>query len=75
MSMNLKQITRILVQFSPLAGNGASAREFLARIVCAQSSNPDCKIEQKVRYDKFLVIDAAHNAALFLGSILQPFLF
>lgn len=49
MSMNLKQISRIMVQFSPWTQkNSSSAREFLARIICQQSTNPDCKIERKI---------------------------
>ncbi|KAI8111378.1 hypothetical protein M9435_003879 [Picochlorum sp. BPE23] len=38
-----------MVQFSPWTQkNSSSAREFLARIICQQSTNPDCKIERKI---------------------------
>ncbi|KAI7839748.1 hypothetical protein COHA_006552 [Chlorella ohadii] len=49
--MQLKQINRILVQFSPYTGNARSAREFITRITSrkAQESNADCKIETRVR--------------------------
>ena len=47
----LKQLQRVLVQFSPWTGEGRSAREFLSRLqtVKAQASNPDCKIESRIR--------------------------
>eukprot|EP00887_Chlorella_sp_A99_P000468 scaffold17.g468.t1 len=49
--MQLKQISRVLVQFSPLQGNARSAREFLARVTSkpAAASNPDCTVETRVR--------------------------
>lgn len=49
--MHLKQLSRVLVQFSPWTGTARSAREFLARVssVPAQKSNPECKVESKVR--------------------------
>lgn len=49
--MQLKQISRVLVQFSPWQGSGRSAREFLARVTSkpAAASNPDCKVESRVR--------------------------
>ncbi len=48
--MKLKQISRILVQFSPWTGEARSAREFLARVTSApaRASNPDCKVEHRV---------------------------
>ena len=47
----LKQLTRVLVQFSPWSREGRSAREFLSRLQAAkaQASNPDCKIESRIR--------------------------
>lgn len=42
---NLKQLSRIFVRCRP---EDTSAREFLARIVCQQETNPDCKIERKL---------------------------
>ena len=47
----LKQLQRVLVQFSPWSGEGRSAREFLSRLQSpkAQASNPDCKIETRIR--------------------------
>jgi len=49
--MQLKQISRILVQFSPYTGQARSAREFLARVTSApaKATNPDCQVEAKVR--------------------------
>lgn len=49
--MQLKQISRILVQFSPYTGQARSAREFLARVTsrAAQASNPDCTVQARVR--------------------------
>jgi large subunit ribosomal protein L53 len=50
--MQLKQIARIVVRFSPWEGDARSAREFLARITSAsaRASNPECKVEHQVRY-------------------------
>lgn len=50
--MKLKQISRILVQFSPWTGEARSAREFLARVTSApaHASNPDCKVEHRIMY-------------------------
>ncbi|KAL4439865.1 hypothetical protein ABPG75_002866 [Micractinium tetrahymenae] len=49
--MQLKQISRILVQFSPYTGQARSAREFLARVTSrpAQATNPDCQVLARVR--------------------------
>lgn len=49
--MQLKQISRILVQFSPYTGQARSAREFLARVTSrpAQATNPDCQVQARVR--------------------------
>ncbi|PSC69249.1 39S ribosomal mitochondrial [Micractinium conductrix] len=49
--MQLKQISRILVQFSPYTGQARSAREFLARVTSApaQASNPECQVQARVR--------------------------
>ena len=44
-SFNLKQLSRILIQFRP---QDRSAREFLSRIVCQRGTNPDCKIEKEL---------------------------
>lgn len=51
--MVLKQLSRVVVQFSPWSRDGKSAREFLSRIqaVKAQASNPDCKIVSRVRVE------------------------
>ena len=50
--MQLKQISRILVQFSPYTGQARSAREFLARVTSspAQKTNPDCQVQARVRW-------------------------
>jgi hypothetical protein len=45
MSFNLKQLSRILVRFRP---KDTSAREFLSRILCQRSTNPDCKIDKEL---------------------------
>lgn len=59
--MQLKQISRILVQFSPYTGQARSAREFLARVTStpAQLTNPDCQIKTRVRVkgDAFVEIE------------------
>lgn len=49
--MHLKQISRIVVRFSPWTGEARSAREFLARVTSApaRASNPDCKVDTKIR--------------------------
>lgn len=51
--MVLKQLSRVVVQFSPWSRDGKSAREFLSRIqaVKAQASNPDCKIVPRMRVE------------------------
>ena len=48
--MQLKQISRILVQFSPWTGEARSAREFVKQITSdgARASNPDCKVDTRV---------------------------
>jgi large subunit ribosomal protein L53 len=49
--MKLKQISRLLVQFSPWSGTARSARELVARATSApaRASNPDCEVETRVR--------------------------
>ena len=49
--MQLKQMSRVVVQFSPWTGTARSAREFLAQASSkkAAASNPDCKVEARVR--------------------------
>jgi hypothetical protein len=49
--MQLKNISRIVVQFSPFAENTSSVREFLARITSkrARESNPGCQVVTRVR--------------------------
>lgn len=48
--MQLKQISRILVQFSPWTGEARSAREFIARVTsdAARASNPECSVVTRV---------------------------
>lgn len=50
--MNLGQLSRVVVQFSPWTGNARSAREFLSRVTSrrATESNPSCEIKSFVRY-------------------------
>ncbi|KAI3431802.1 hypothetical protein D9Q98_010555 [Chlorella vulgaris] len=59
--MQLKQISRILVQFSPYTGQARSAREFLARVSSrpAQASNPECTVQTNLRVkgDPFIEIE------------------
>ena len=57
----LKQLKRVLVQFSPWSREGRSAREFLSRLQAAkaQASNPDCKIESRIR------VKGLHCSSLF----------
>lgn len=49
--MQLKQLNKVLICFSPWTGTARSAREFLARCTAPQAvaSNPDCKIEHKLK--------------------------
>lgn len=49
--MQLKGLSRVLVQFSPWNGQARSAREFLARVTSgpAVATNPDCKVEYRLR--------------------------
>ena len=49
--MQLKQIARVLVQFSPYTGTARSAREFLARVNsnAARASNPECLVQAQLR--------------------------
>lgn len=51
--MQLKQLARVVVRFSPWQENGRSAREFLSRCQspAAIASNPDCKVEVVVRVE------------------------
>lgn len=49
--MQLKHISKILVQISPMGGHARSAREFLARATSRKSlaTNPQCDIKHNVR--------------------------
>ncbi|KAK9808773.1 hypothetical protein WJX72_003298 [[Myrmecia] bisecta] len=53
MGTSLKQLNRVVVQFSRWSAHGRSAREFLARISAAKAlaSNPECKIVRKIEGD------------------------
>lgn len=63
--MQLKQISRLLISFAPYSGTARSAREFLARCTArkAVASNPDCKIETKLRLNgaPFIEIEYANK--------------
>lgn len=45
--MQLKQLSKVVVRFSPWQENARSAREFLSRCLSpsASKSNPDCKVQ------------------------------
>ena len=49
--MKLKQLQKVIVEFSPLSGKSRSAREFVSRLQSpkAQASNPECTLSTRVR--------------------------
>lgn len=49
--MHLRQLARILVQFSPWKSNSGSAREFLFQVSSskARASNPACEVASVVK--------------------------
>ena len=63
--MPLTRISRLLVQFAPLKPESRSAKEFLARVTTAKAkaSNPECKVETKVRISgsPFVLVEFANK--------------
>jgi len=51
--MPLRHLKRVRVQFNPFDSRVAAAREFLSRVTApkAYKSNPECKVEPRVRND------------------------
>lgn len=67
--MQLKQLSRIVVQFAPTSGNCRSAREFLKRATgpTAKKSNPDCQANCQILLTSVPLTDVT------LNELMSPF--
>ena len=69
--MQLKQLSRIVVQFAPALGNCRSAREFLKRATgpTAKKSNPDCQANYQILLTSVPLTDVTLTGFCFLEQV------